>query len=441
MDAVCVNAGIIVAFYVRFGGQLPRFNFQAYTRLAVLITVIQLAALYVYDLYRADAMHSTSDIVAGILKATTLGIVLTVVLTFLFRVFSFPRTVFFMSWLLLAVLLTGWRLLAARVLKIHWPEQRVLIVGADDAVGDIVREISTQQQWGYRLVGLLALKPEEVGREIGGAEVIGTVDDMTRVIKERGVDRVIVASPVRHRELIEELARSNEMKVKVEVIPDLYEIFVGRVDHTLISDIPLVELTRGNVPDWVRTTKRLSDIVAAGVLLLLTLPVMLVTAALVKLTSKGRVLYRQERVGQWEKAFTIYKFRTMVAGAEDDSGPVLATEDDARLTPVGKFLRRYRLDELPQLVNIIRGDMSFVGPRPERPFFVEEFKREVPGYAERFAVKPGVSGLAAVSGSYGTTARNKLKYDLIYIYHQSLILDAKIMLHTIKVVLTGRGAR
>ncbi|MBI5230681.1 MAG: sugar transferase, partial [Coriobacteriales bacterium] len=177
------------------------------------------------------------------------------------------------------------------------------------------------------------------------------------------------------------------------------------------------------------------------VLLILLSPVLIAATIAILVTSGLPVIYWQERVGRSMRMFRIYKFRTMVKDAEKLSGPVLATDDDPRITRVGRFLRTYRIDELPQLVNILRGDMSFVGPRPERPYFVEQHVRDIPGYRERFHVKPGVTGLAQVSGGYATTAERKLKYDLIYMYHQDLTMDLRIIVDTLQVVLTGKGAR
>ncbi len=241
--------------------------------------------------------------------------------------------------------------------------------------------------------------------------------------------------------MIEDLAKTDETHVKVEVIPELYEIFIGRVDHTLISDIPLVKLTRKQVPGWVIVVKRTLDLTFSFIALIVGLPLWLICALLVKITSSGPIFYTQERVGQKEKLFKIYKFRTMYKGAEKTSGPVLADENDPRITFIGSFLRRLRLDEVPNIINSRKGKMSFVGPRPERPEFVKEFVEKIPGYQERFKIKPGVTGLAQVSGTYATTARNKLKYDLIYAYNQSLFLDLKVIMQTIKIVLTGKGAR
>ena len=177
--------------------------------------------------------------------------------------------------------------------------------------------------------------------------------------------------------------------------------------------------------------KRVLDLAVTAVLLTITLPVIILVSAVVRLSSPGPVIYRQERVGLGGKVFTLYKFRTMVDHAEEESGPVFATEDDDRVTPVGRFLRVTRLDELPQLFNVLKGDLSFVGPRPERPYFVDQFTREIPEYALRHLVKPGITGLAQVAGYYSSETKDKLRYDLYYISDHSLLLDLKIILSTI----------
>ncbi|RJQ51968.1 MAG: sugar transferase [Actinobacteria bacterium] len=437
MDAILVNLGIVAAFYVRFGATLPPFNFRAYSSLASYITIILLGTLYVYGLYEVQRTPNAWDIVSSIFQATTLGLMLVVILTFFVRFFSFPRTVFVLAWVFLLVLLSGWRIVAARLLKIQWPIQKILVVGTGDIARQLVNELGQRAQWGYRVVGVAGGDGEEAAVPV---PVLGSVHDISRIVRDRQVDRIIVTSPTKHREILEDLARSDEAGVQVDVVPELYEIFMGTVDN-LVSDIPLMELTKKPTPGWVLLLKRAFDIAFALLLLALFSPLLLAAAAAIKLTSAGPVLFRQERVGKDERLFEVLKLRTMVAEAEAATGPILAAEKDSRITPAGRYLRRYRLDELPQLINILKGEMSFVGPRPERRFFVDQYKKKIAGYRERFRVKPGVTGLAQVSGSYATTAENKLKYDLIYMYHQSLFMDLKILLETVRVVLTGRGAQ
>jgi exopolysaccharide biosynthesis polyprenyl glycosylphosphotransferase len=441
IDILAINASIIGAFLLRFSGSLPSFNFQAYTSLALFITVAQVCALYVYDLYNIEEIGDSWDVFSTVVKAVSLGLILNVVLTFFSRFLSFPRPVFIIAWFLQILLLSGWRIGSTRIFNIKWPAQRVLIVGSGDPAIEIMHELKRRAEWGYDVIGMVSNNGKAVGSCIEGVDVLGKIDDLVPLIRTNDINRVIVASPNAHREMLEELARSASTNIRVEVIPDLYEIIIGRVDHTLVSDIPLIQLTREPTTSWVNLSKRTMDVLTAAFALLVSSPLLLVVAMAIKTSSHGSIVYKQERIGQWQKPFNIYKFRTMVANAESKTGPVMATKNDDRITPVGRFLRRSRLDEFPQLVNIIRGEMSFVGPRPERPFFVEKYVKEIPGYAERFKVKPGVTGLAQISGGYATNVRNKLKYDLIYIYHQTFALDLQIIFRTIKVLLTGRGAR
>jgi lipopolysaccharide/colanic/teichoic acid biosynthesis glycosyltransferase len=223
-------------------------------------------------------------------------------------------------------------------------------------------------------------------------------------------------------------------------VPELYEIFIGTVD-AIVGDVPLMEITHATVPRYYAAVKRVIDVLVALCALVVTSPVLLAAAIAIAIGDGFPVLFSQERVGRHMKPFRIHKLRTMVKDAEEACGPVLAEENDTRITAVGGFLRKFRIDEIPQLVNIVKDEMSFVGPRPERPFFVEQHIVDTPGYRERFTVKPGVTGLAQVSGGYATTPERKLKYDLIYMYHQTLAMDAQIVAETLRVVLTGRGAR
>ncbi len=408
-DILFINISMVIAFLIRFGGELPAFNFRAYTNLAVFITIIQIIFLFIYDLYKPERNEGFSSILTSIFQGVTVGTIITVSLTFFVRVFSFPRLVFLISWLLMVVLLTSWRVISASVLKINWPEQKILVVGTGDLAKQVIAELQERKEWGYRVIGAIGRAGGQMKKALNGVEVIGEFSDIVPIIKERGVDRVIVTTPIRQRELLEDLARSAKTNIKVETVPDLYEIFIGRIDYTLLSDIPLIELTKDPVPGWVSVVKAIGDRVGALSLFLLALPIMIFVAILVKATSPGPALFMQDRVGTNQRSFRLYKFRTMVADAEAQTGPVLASADDARITPPGNFMRRYRIDELPQLINVLMGDMSFVGPRPERKFFVEQFIESIPGYSERFRVKPGLTGLAQISGSYATTAETKLK--------------------------------
>ncbi|HMB54042.1 MAG TPA: exopolysaccharide biosynthesis polyprenyl glycosylphosphotransferase, partial [Thermoanaerobaculia bacterium] len=239
--------------------------------------------------------------------------------------------------------------------------------------------------------------------------------------------------------MIDDLAAVRPSGADVLLLPGPFEALVGRMRYRWVRDVPLIEVVRHSEWRINRPLKRVLDVVGGCLLLLLALPVMGFVVAAIAFSSKGPILYRQQRVGRGRRPFTLYKFRTMVPDAEATTGEVLAVPGDPRLTPIGATLRRLRLDELPQLWNVLAGQMSLVGPRPERPGFVARFLEEVPGYAERFAVAPGLTGLAQINGEYESSAQNKLRYDLAYIANWSLWLDFSILFQTVKIVLTSRG--
>lgn len=451
VDALACNAAVAVAFLVRayMTAFLPldaitNANVDSYLTLAPAITVAFLLAAYVSGLYDAERVEGFWTVIRGSAAASTLALLLTLGgLQLSGRAFdAFPRLVILFAWPLQMLMLVGWRTSVTRFTPVRWPEQKVLIVGTGPLAVELAAHLEARAKWGYRVVGLVS-RDEDGRRGVSTAEgappLVGTVHDLTRLVRDESVDRVIVASPVALRELVEDITLNGETDVRVDVVPELYEIFIGEVD-SIVADIPLMEITRRSA-QWYTGAKRLFDIVGSLVLLILLSPVLLIAWLAILVTMGRPALFVQERLGRDMRPFGVFKFRTMVRDAEAECGPVLAGEEDPRITPLGRVLRTYRIDELPQLVNIAKGEMSFVGPRPERAFFVERFLEEIPGYRERFRIKPGATGLAQVSGGYATTPERKLKYDLIYMYHQSLLMDVRIVADTVRVVLTGRGAR
>ena len=445
LDALLVNAGYVLAFLLRFSGHLPSYNFSAYLVLVPFITAFFVGGAWTYGLYDPERADTAWAVARGVVAAVTVGTLLTAAIAFFGgpRTASFARVTILLAWAIDVVLLMGWRLAFLRFGRVKWPEQRVLVVGTDTSAVELADEVALRAKWGWRVVGLIDPRTgtvDDLPAEVGGHRVLGTASDVARVAGELSATRVIVVSPVAIRELVESLVLADEVSVRVDVVPDLYEIFIGTVD-AIVGDVPLMEISRSTVPTYFAAAKRVIDFAAALALLTILSPVLLLAALAIALTDGGPILFSQERSGKALRPFHVYKLRTMVKDAERLTGPVLAEEDDPRITRVGRFMRRYRIDELPQLFNILKGEMSFVGPRPERPYFVERYVLEIPGYRERFNVKPGVTGLAQVSGGYATTPERKLKYDLIYMYHQNLAMDAQIVAETLRVVLTGRGAR
>jgi exopolysaccharide biosynthesis polyprenyl glycosylphosphotransferase len=426
-DALFVNAAVVLAFLIRFFGRIPAYNFRAYLALAPLLTAAFLICGWLYGLYEPEQIDTPWSVTSQVLTAVTLGTLVLTALAFFGGTVTtaFSRWTIPLSWAFAALFLVSWRILFLRFGTVYWPEQRTLILGLNATAVDLARALNERRKWGWNLIDT-----------VGASEI----SELNALITAQDINRVLIAEPAHLREFIESLVLADHPCLAVDVVPELYETFIGHTD-AIIGDIPLMRIVSGFTPRYQRVIKRAVDLVGSLILLVLTSPITIIAATAALITQGRPLLYRQVRVGCNQRSFCVFKFRTMVNDAETRSGPVLATEDDPRITPVGRFLRKYRIDELPQILNIIRGDMSFIGPRPERPAFVETYLKTIPGYAERFRIKPGATGLAQINGGYATTPERKLKYDLMYLYHQSLGMDAQILVETVKVVLTGKGAR
>lgn len=323
---------------------------------------------------------------------------------------------------------------------------RLLIVGDGPIAATIEHELQERHEPAYVISGyVLPDGSEEDQRTIREHPVLGGYDALVRLVKKHNIHRVIVCLPERRGNLPTiELLNCRLQGVKVEEGELLYERITGKIAIGKLRPSYLIFSEGFNRSRFNYIFKRALDVFTALSGLVLSLPICLLTALAIKLTSRGPVLFAQPRVGREGRIFTLYKFRSMLTDAEKDSGPVWATADDARVTAVGRVIRKLRIDEIPQLLNVLKSEMSFVGPRPERPFFVEELKQEIPFYTERLVVKPGITGWAQINYRYGASkedAIEKLQYDLYYIKNMSISLDILIMIRTIKVVVLGFGAR
>jgi len=321
---------------------------------------------------------------------------------------------------------------------------RVLILGTGVPAQKVAREMLKRAPIGYRVLGFLTEHEGEVGRVLVNPSVLGTLSDLPRLSESLDATLIVVAQEDRRKRLpVDLLLRCRMAGVRVVEAANLFEGLSGRIPLRDLRPSWLIFSGGFHKPRVLASVKRVVEAVVAGLLLLLTAPIALVVALLVRLSSPGPVLYRQTRMGLDSKKFELLKWRTMRADAETVSGPVWATGDnDPRVTRLGRFMRKARLDEVPQLWNVLRGDMSFVGPRPERPHFVQQLREVIPYYDERHSVRPGITGWAQVKFPYGSTledAEEKLEYDLFYVKHMSLLLDAAIVLETAKVMLLGRG--
>jgi len=430
-DAILINVGMICSFLIRFKGTLPEANFEAYQTMCIPFTLVMVLSIYAFGL---PNWREGNDIQNNTVKAVSLGILIIMAITYVNRdvAATFPTSVFAISWLMNILLLTAWRTLAN---EIYRPIKRILIIGTGEKGKAMKSEISKHPYTGYELIGFI----DENGDE--NCNVIGGYDDIIKVVEEKKIDEVIVTvSHTSNPKLWNTILRYED-KIKFKTIPDIYDAIISKIDSLHIEAVPLIKLSIDPISGWNKTIKRLGDIFISLLALALFLPLFPIIGILIKLDSKGPIFYTQERVGKNEEKYKIYKFRSMYSDAEEKTGPVLATSDDTRRTKLGKKLRQWRLDELPNLFNVLRGHMSLVGPRPERPEFVEQFKNTIPGYHLRFKVRPGITGLAQVNAPYDVPVEIKQLYDILYLNNYSLFLDFKIMLKTILVILRREGAQ
>lgn len=398
----------------------------------------QLAALYLFGAYdppRAGARPETGRRLAA--AAAAAGLALAGYFFLADR--PFPRSVLLLYAAFDYAALAGWRLLLERGGRGR--PRRVAIVGRGEPAREVAAAIARHPA--FAVAGFVTPPGEEAAEAtdpVLGA-CLGRPEDLPALLAEGAVDDVILAAAGDswQTRLIDGLAGGRPDHTNVLLLPGPFESLIGRMRYRSLHDLPLIEVVRESEWRINRPAKRLLDLALGALLLLLALPVLAACALAVRLTSPGPILYRQVRIGRDRHPFTLWKLRTMRVGAETLGDEVLAQEGDPRLTPIGAFLRRLRLDEVPQLANVLSGSMSLVGPRPERPGFVQRYLAEVPGYAERFSLAPGLTGLAQVNGDYHSSPRNKLRYELAYMGNWSLWLDLSILLRTVKIVLTSRG--
>ena len=426
LDAVFLNLATMTTFYLRYRGNIPHVNYQAYMDIALFTTIIGIITIYFNNLYDNDRKNTYVDIFYGVTRSVLVGTMIMIAYIFYARSFAFPRTVLLMSVAINIFYLSLWRFIEKINSKYDGVEKNVIIVGTSSEGLLIKNDIDSYSSKNYVVKGYIDDSPEN------GISVLGGLGDISEIIECNKVDIVIISTEkLSLSKLIELIFKCDEFGAKVAILPNLYEIVIGRVDIKQIAGIPLLEVNFGGHDKFYAKLKVIIDYFMAIMAFILLLPVFAAVSLAVKINSKGPVIYTQTRVGKDGVNFNIYKFRTMVQDAEAKTGPVISSNDDSRVTPFGKILRKLHIDEFPQLINVLKGEMSFVGPRPERPHFVERFCKRLPVYAKRFLVKPGITGLAQVHGRYDSNFEHKLRYDLAYINNMNFLLDIKIIILTV----------
>jgi sugar transferase (PEP-CTERM system associated) len=413
---------------------------------AILIGVVLQICLHFSDLYDLRTLGDLRATTIGLLRALGSASLVLAMLYYWVPDLVIGRGVFVIASLLIVILIAGWRV-AFNWLSLRLkPAERLLIVGTNAAAVQLARELfDRRQELGVELVGFVDMDGSRVGMSLINPGIVGTVQEIPRIARERGVDRVVVSLADARGKLSMNELLNMKLKdgIRFDHLASVYEEYTGKIAVENLRPSWLIFSEGFRRKRLVEAAKRAFDVLASGVGLVSAAPIMLAVALGNKLTSDGPALYTQRRVGRDGRPFTIYKFRSMRIDAEAETGAVWSSENDPRVTPIGRFLRRTRLDELPQLWNVLRGDMSIVGPRPERPEFVSDLTKQIPYYGQRHAVRPGVTGWAQISRGYGASVEDslqKLQYDLFYIKHLSIPFDVFVILGTIKTVLMRRGS-
>ncbi len=447
LETVMIVLAVTAAAAVRLG---PAEGLSVVTTLGglakagVVASICQLC-LFFADMYDLRVVADRRELFVRLLRSLAATTIILAVIYFWFPILIVGRGVFLLTtaFVIVAILLS--RLLFEFATSQVQPGERLLLIGTTPAAVALAQEIHERQaELGVEIVGFIDPDPERVGAALFNPGVIGTIDDIPTIVRTRSVDRVVVSlADARGRLDMFKLLEIKLSGVTFDHLATVYEEYTGKIAVENLRPSWMIFSEGFRKSKTQILTKRLLDIIVASLGLLLAAPIALIVMALIRLTSPGPIFYRQERVGQDGRPFMVVKFRSMRVDAEVDTGPVWAQKNDSRVTPVGLFLRRTRLDEIPQLWNALRGDMSMVGPRPERPGFVADLTRQIPFYGQRHVVKPGVTGWAQVRYTYGASvedALQKLQYDLYYIKNMSVALDIFVMLQTVKTVLLRRGA-
>ncbi len=455
LDLAAIIGGFLLAYAIRkridLGGPFIDFNPSNYQLILALSTVSVLVAFYNRGIYRLKRGFSKIDEFYRICAGTFLGLVLAIFFnSFLLGPnFLYSRIIFLYSMVLIIALVSVVRWLFSSLVdllrRFGLSQVRIVIVGGGDPTARIARKVQAVPQLGYEIAGVVCDK-REAGHECelpAGTKLLGHLDDLAEIVRANEIDELIITmSGVTQEELFNLVGMCDDLPVNIRIYPEAFQLVTtNEVTISALTGLPLVSVKDVALRGVNRFIKRGMDIAISLALLVIVSPVMLMIALLIKITSpRGPVFYTQERVGLDGKPFTVFKFRSMRYLGDHES-PAWTTANDPRRTRLGRFIRRYSIDELPQFINVLVGDMSIVGPRPEQPHYVEEFSRTIPRYMRRHKEKAGITGWAQVNGLRGDTSiTERTRYDLYYVENWSVLFDLKIMLKTVLVIFTDKNA-
>jgi sugar transferase (PEP-CTERM system associated) len=436
-EGLVIYLSVIIAAYIKLGSDLHVFDDWIIFK-SMLITAVCQIALYYNDLYDLKVTNNYVELGIRLLQALGIATIFFGIAYYLIPQLMIGEGIFVIMIGLLILLIVSWRIGYTLVLEKGLFNQKLIIIGSGELATGIIKEIRDKRDSGYEIDTIL---DEEDCRE----GVCGVQLDMCGQAKAKNISKIIVALEEKRGNLpIRQLLKCRTEGIEILEGTSFYEMLLGKLYVKQINPSWLIFSDGFRKSPLKSALKRTGDIILSFIMLVMLSPMILITAILIKIDSKGPVIFSQERMGQNGKGFYVHKFRSMVTDAEKSSGPVWASEDDNRATRVGRVIRKLRIDELPQLWNVLKGEMSFVGPRPERAFFIKQLEKDVPYYSERLTVKPGLTGWAQVSYPYGASVEDaieKLNYDLFYTKNMSFLLDLLIIFRTVKIVLFGKGAR
>ncbi len=453
IDFITVNIAFFCLLRLRSSADLfVEQGFSIRLQISMIIFVFWFLLFLFFGLYRSWYTKSRFDEFLSVFKAVSFGLLLIFLLTFepesdLKNPPTLGRLLIFSYWFIMLLSVGGGRLLLhtiqRKLLERGIWQKNTLIIGWNDKAKNLADRIEKYPALGYKVVGFISLSRKEVNDTYKNLSILGHLAGLKEIVTQYHVEEVIISlGKSSQKNVLTVIAHCEELPVHIKIEPDLYNIILGQARTQQIYGFPLIEIYPELMQPWERQVKRIMDLFISLITLLLLSPLFVLVALIIKLESAGPVFFKQKRVGKGGRIFTVYKFRSMVRDAEKMTGPVWAGEKDARITRFGRIMRKLRIDEFPQLLNVLYGQMSIVGPRPERPYFVDRLKRDYPFYTRRLRVKPGITGWAQVKGEYDTTieqAKEKLAYDLYYIDNISLSLDLRILFFTILVVIRGKG--
>ncbi len=427
-DLLILHGALALAFTIQSDWNYFLARPQLYVSSLVVLTLLALLMFNFYGLY-STYNKVWSDVFSALIVSVFFLTITIIIFNYSFPIYVFPRRVLFVYVLLYAPLITFWRWQLLMLERRITPAKKVVIIAAKDEVVELAGKLSGKNE----LYGIVTQDGLYRPKGMESFKVLGSFNQIRDVFAHHSLDVALLTGslPEEMKNLVARLCLKHGCSIYV--VPNLYEIMVGQSRLDQLKDTPVFHIAlRTN--SGKEEIKRIIDCVVAALTLVITLPVSLIAALAIKLSSPGPLFYLQERVGGRGKRFMLYKFRTMVQNAEAGTGPILCSKKDARVTKVGHVLRALHIDEIPQFINVLKGDMSIVGPRPERPFFVKQFEKAIPGYAYRHLMKAGITGLAQIAGRYSTSPEDKLRYDLLYAKESSPLFDLQIMLQTIKVL-------